>query len=391
MVETYDVIIVGGAAHGSSAAYFLTRNKDFDGRVLVIERDPTYAECSTTLSAASIRQQFSAPVNIRISQFGAAFLKSLPEQFGLEADVSLRERGYLMLASAQGEPVLKANYDTQIAHGADTAWLTPDEITARYPWISTGGISAANLGLSNEGWFDPNTLLQTLKSQAIAAGADYVHGEVTALMMADGKISSVELEDGRQFKCGNLVNAAGPRASNVAAMAGLALPVEPRKRIVYVIDCREKEKITNCPLVIDTSGVWVRPEGEFFITGMSPPSEQDPACFDFNITYDIFEDIIWPTLAERIPTFEAIKVVNAWAGHYAYNTLDQNAIVGAHPEVSNFYFANGFSGHGLQQSPAVGRGIAELISSGHYTTLDLSDLCFERIIENRPLLEANII
>jgi FAD-dependent oxidoreductase domain-containing protein 1 len=391
MTEHYDVIIVGGAAIGSAAAYFLSRSTDFDGRVLVVEKDPGYALCSTTLSAASIRQQFSTPVNIRISQFGAAFLKSLPEQFGPEADVGLRERGYLMLASVAGEPILKANYETQMDHGADTAWLSTDEISARYPWLSTQDISAGSLGLSNEGWFDSNTLLQTLKTQAIAAGADYLHGNVTALSMVDGKVGGVKLEDGRQFKCGYLVNAAGPNASNIATMVGLELPVEPRKRIVYVIDCREKEAITNCPLVIDTSGVWVRPEGEYFITGMSPPADMDPMCTDFDVTYNIFEDIIWPTLAERIPTFEAIKVVNAWAGHYAYNTLDQNAIVGPHSDVSNFYFANGFSGHGLQQSPAVGRGIAELITSGHYTTLDLSDLAYERIPENRPLMEANVI
>lgn len=391
MAETYDVIIVGGAAHGSSAAFFLTEQENFDGRVLVIERDPGYATCSTTLSAASIRQQFSSPVNIRISQFGIDFIRSLGDRFGPDSDVGFKEKGFLMLASETGLPVLRSNYEIQIAHDANTGWLTPDEITARFPWISSGGIAAGCLGLSNEGWFDSHTLLQTLKNQAIAGGATYIHGNVVDITMAGNQVSGVVLEDGREFGCGTLVNTSGPNAANVARMAGLSIPVESRKRFVYVIDCREKHLITNSPLVISPNGVYVRPEGDYFICGVSPPADQDPECFDFDVEYGLFEEVVWPTLAERIPTFEAIKVVNAWAGHYAYNTLDQNAIVGPHPEVTNFYFANGFSGHGLQQSPAVGRGIAELITSGTYTTLDLSDLAYERIPANRPLMEANVI
>jgi len=387
----YDVIIVGGAAVGSAVAYFLTSHPGFDGRVLVVERDPAYATCSTTLSAASIRQQFSTPINIRMSQFGIEFLKSLPARFGPEADVSFRENGYLMLASVAGEAVLRQNFETQIALGANTGWLTPDDLTSRFPWLSTDGVKAGCLGLSDEGWFDSHTLLQTLKTQAVANGADYIDGNVASLEMSDGGVTGVELQDGRTFTCGHVVNAAGPNAAQIAAMAGLKIPVESRKRFVFVIDCREKAHITNCPLMIDPSGVYVRPEGEYFITGVSPTAEQDPECFDFDIDYSLFDAIIWPALAERVPAFEAIKVVNAWAGHYAYNTLDQNAIVGAHPDVSNFYFANGFSGHGLQQCPAVGRGIAELIVDGHFTTLDLSDLGYQRIALNQPLSEANVI
>ena len=391
MTEHYDVIIVGGAVTGSSVAFFLSRSSDFDGRVLVIERDPAYSRCSTTLSVSSIRQQFSAPVNILISQFGADFIKSLPQQFGPQADIGFHEDGYLMLASAAGESTLRANFDTQIAHGSDTAWLLPDQLTDRFPWLSTDGIAAGCLGLSNEGWFDSHTLLQPFRAEAFVAGAEFIHGTVSALSVDDGRVNTVQLKDGRQFSCAHLVNAAGPNAARVADMAGLGVPVESRKRIVYVIDCREKQNITNCPLLIDGSGVYVRPEGEYFITGVSPPADQDPECFDHDIEYDLFETIVWPALAERIPAFEAIKVVNAWAGHYAYNTLDQNAILGPHPDIPNFIFANGFSGHGLQQSPAVGRGISELITKGRYTTLDLSDLSYERIVENRPMFEANII
>jgi len=391
MTEHYDVVIIGGAAIGSSTAFFLSRQPGFDGRILVIERDPTYSRCSTTLSVASIRQQFSAPVNIQMSQFGVEFIKNLPIEFGPDADIGFRENGYLLLASEEGEPILRNNYAIQKEHGANTGWLEPSEISSRFPWLSTDGITAGCFGLSDEGWFDPSTLLNTYKKQACLAGVEYVHGDVTSIVTRNGAATTVRLADGREFGCANLVNAAGPNARRVAEMAGLSIPVEARKRFVYVIDCREKETITNCPLLVDPSGVYVRPEGDYFITGVSPMAENDPECFDLDIEYDLFEEVVWPSLAERIPAFAAIKVINAWAGHYAYNTLDQNAVVGASPDIPNFYFANGFSGHGLQQSPAVGRGLAELITSGKFTTLDLSELAYERIPANKPFREANII
>ena len=391
MTEQYDVIIIGGAAIGSSTAFFLSRQPGFDGRVLVIERDPTYSRCSTTLSVASIRQQFSAPVNILISQFGVDFIKSLPREFGLEADVGFRENGYLLLAGEEGESVLRNNYTIQKTYGADTGWLQPPELSARFPWLSTDGIAAGCLGLSGEGWLDPSTLLNIYKKQASLSGVEYVHGNVIDLKTRNNSVTTVCLEDGREFGCKHLVNAAGPNARRIAEMAGLYIPVEARKRFVYVIDCREKETVTNCPLLVDTSGVYVRPEGDYFITGVSPARDDDPECFDLEVEYGLFEEVIWPALAERIPAFGAIKVINAWAGHYAYNTLDQNAVIGASPDIPNFYFANGFSGHGLQQSPAVGRGLAELISNGKFTTLDLSELAYERITANKPFLEANII
>jgi hypothetical protein len=167
------------------------------------------------------------------------------------------------------------------------------------------------------------------------------------------------------------------------------LPVRPRKRIVYVFDCRDKPE--RAPLTIDPTGVWCRPEGATFIGGISPAESEDPDCTDFEIDYKLYEDVVWPTLAQRIPAFEALKLVRAWVGHYDYNTLDQNAILGPHPEVGNFYFANGFSGHGLQQSPAVGRAIAELIAYGEYRSLDLRRFGYERVAKNLPILELNVV
>jgi sarcosine oxidase len=203
----------------------------------------------------------------------------------------------------------------------------------------------------------------------------------------------VGLASGRRIACKVLVNAAGPQAGRVAAMAGITLPVEPRKRFVFVFGCRDASAaLHDAPLTVDPSGVWFRPEGRGFITGWSPDADREPPPTDLEaIDHGLFEEMIWPVLAARVPAFEEVKVTNAWAGFYDYNAFDQNAVIGAHPEVGNLYFANGFSGHGLQQAPAAGRAVAELIQHGAFRTIDLTRLGYERILRNEPLPEINVI
>tara|TARA_B100000674_G_scaffold497538_1_gene531671 strand:+ start:1136 stop:2323 length:1188 start_codon:yes stop_codon:yes gene_type:complete len=390
--ENYDVIIVGGAVIGSSIAWHLTGRDDFKGRVLVIEKDSTYEFCSTALSAASIRQQFSTPINIEMSAYGIQFLHNLNRDLDPDVDIALHEKGYLILATDQGRDILRQNHATQTEFGGDIIWMEPDELAAKYPWMNTSDLSAGCWGRTGEGWFDAYSLMQSFRKQARRRGADYIDGEVVEVLRDGDQVTGVVLKDGRRFGCGQLVNAAGTGGSKVARMAGLEIPVEPRKRCIFVFNCRDAEDINaTCPMLIDPSGLYVRPEGEFFITGIAPPKDRDPECWDFEVDHSLFDDIIWPSLYERCERFEAIKVVNAWAGHYSYNLLDQNAILGRHTDVKNFIFANGFSGHGLQQSPAVGRGIAELIATNGYETLDLSVFGYERIRDNAPVLELNVI
>ncbi|WP_296991881.1 NAD(P)/FAD-dependent oxidoreductase [Thalassospira sp. UBA1131] len=390
--ENYDVIIVGGAVIGSSIAWHLTGRDDFKGRVLVIEKDSTYEFCSTALSAASIRQQFSTPINIEMSAYGIQFLRNLNRDLDPEVDIALHEKGYLILATDQGRDILRQNHATQTEFGGDIIWMEPDDLAQKYPWMNTSDLAAGCWGRTGEGWFDAYCLMQSFRKQARRRGADYIDGEVVEVLRNGDQVTGVVLKDGRRFGCGQLVNAAGTGGSKVARMAGLEIPVEPRKRCIFVFNCRDVEDISaSCPMLIDPSGLYVRPEGEFFITGIAPPKDRDPECWDFDVDHSLFDDIIWPGLYERCERFEAIKVVNAWAGHYSYNLLDQNAILGRHTDVKNFIFANGFSGHGLQQSPAVGRGIAELIATNGYETLDLSVFGYERIRDNAPVLELNVI
>ncbi|HML14626.1 MAG TPA: FAD-binding oxidoreductase [Xanthobacteraceae bacterium] len=386
--ERFDVVIVGGAAVGSAVAYFLKHDLGFAGTVAVIERDPTYAHAATSLSAASIRQQFSTPENIRMSRFGIAFFDGLKLRFGREASVGFRAGGYLLLAGAAGRAVLAANHAVQQAEHADIELMDPAQLQARFPWLNTSDLAAGGFGRSGEGWFDAHALLELLRRGARERGAVYLHGEVTGIERRRDRIDAAMIGDGRRIACGILVNAAGPQAGDVAALAGLRLPVEPRKRCIFVVACRAE--LSGMPLVIDTTGVWARPEGNGFIAGVSPPDDADPRAENFDVDYGLFESTVWPALAHRVPAMEALKLVRGWAGHYDFNTLDQNAVIGPHPQVKNFIFANGFSGHGLQQAPAAGRAVAELIVHGRFVSLDLARFGYARIAAGRPLREANV-
>jgi len=387
--QTFDVVIVGGAAVGSSVAYFLTHDLASRGSVAVVERDPTYAHSATTLSAASIRQQFSTPENIRMSRFGVAFFRELKARFGAEADVAFRERGYLLMAGESGAATLRANHQVQAAESADILLLDPDALTLKFPWLNTSDLALAAFGRTGEGWFDAHSLLTLLRTAARAKGARYIHGAVTSIAREGNRITGVALANGERIACGTLVNAAGPQAGDVAALAGIPLPVEPRKRSVFVVACRTP--LPGVPLMVDPTGVWIRPEGEMYICGVSPPEDGDPRATDFEVDYALFDDVVWPALAHRVPAMGAIKLQRAWAGHYDYNMLDQNAVIGRHPEIANFIFANGFSGHGLQQSPATGRAVAELITHQKFVSLDLSLFGYERVAEGRAVKELNII
>ena len=386
----YDVVIIGGAIVGSSVAYYL-RKEGFSGSIALIDRDPQFSHSATTLSCASIRQQFSIAQNIRLSQFTLALFRRLKTEFGEDADIGFRENGYLILATEEGLPVLAANHAIQQAEGADIVLEDAAALQKRFPWMSKEGIVAGALGRTGEGWFDAHAYLQLFRKALRAKNIDFITASVIGIERNGNRLTAVLLDNGERLEAGTIVNAAGPNAGKVAALAGIALPVEPRKRSVFIFEAREK--IPDMPLVVDPSGIYVRPEGFVYITGGAETEAADgPADpTDFEPDWPQFEEIIWPVLATRIPAFEAIKATRAWAGHYDYNTLDQNGVIGPHPEVQNFLFANGFSGHGLQQAPAVGKALAELILHGGYRTIDCSAFGYERIAENRPFRELNVI
>ncbi len=393
---SYDVVIVGGAIMGSSTAWFLTDNPDFDGSVLVIERDPTYEKSSTAHTNSCMRQQFSNKLNVQISQFAADFVKNLPERIG-DARVPeqvIQNYGYLYLADNEGfAETLRENQKVQLQAGAETELLTPDEIKARYPFYDVDDIVLGSINRKDEGYWDGGTVFDWWRRSARDRGVEYVSNEVVAMTKnaAGTRVVSVTLASGEVISCGQVVNASGPRANRTAAMAGLEIPVEPRKRFTWIFSA-EQPLDQELPLTIDPSGVHCRQDGpKTYLAGC--PADPDPAVDfdDFAMDFNRWESHVWPILATRIPQFEAIKVVTEWAGHYAFNTFDQNAILGPHTEVENFVFLNGFSGHGLQQSPAMGRGTAEWLTYGEFRALDLSPFKYERIPADRPMIEKAVI
>ena len=391
----YDVVIVGGAIMGSATAFFLSQNADFDGSVLVIERDPSYAQSSTAHTNSCIRQQFSTELNIRISQFAAEFVKNLRNHMGGDErvpELDIQNYGYMYLAdNAPFAEVLRRNRAIQHAAGAATELLSADEIADRYPHYNVEDIVLGSINRCDEGYFDGGTLFDWLRRGAREGGVDYVAGEVVAMPRDGDRINGVTLASGETISCGTVINASGPRAARTAAMAGIDLPVEPRKRFTWIFTA-ETPLDRDLPLTIDPSGVHFRQDGpQTYLAGC--PADPDPAVGydDFVMDHDRWQNHVWPIIASRIPQFEAIRVISEWAGHYAFNTFDQNAILGPHDEVRNFIFQNGFSGHGLQQSPAMGRGIAEFITYGEYRTLDLSPFAFDRIPGQRPIIETAII
>jgi FAD-dependent oxidoreductase domain-containing protein 1 len=377
-----DVVIVGGGVMGGAVATFLLEDPAFDGGVTIIERDPAFRRASSALSAASIRQQYSTPENTRMSRFSFGWLRD-------EVDVGLHESGYLYLAPPGGVATLEENHAIQEREGVDAVLLSPNELERRFPWMSTEGVALASLGLSGEGWFDGYALQQGLRARARDRGANLITGEVIEIEVDRGRVAGVRLADGTTVEVGSLVNAAGPWASAVAAMAGLSLPVEARRRSVFVFEAQTP--LEGCPLVIDTSGAWFRPEGGAYIAGIAPTPDVDRADLPLEVDRAQWEARLWPALAARVPAFDAVRVTNSWAGYYEVNTFDHNAIIGSHPDVPNFLFANGFSGHGIQQAPAVGRAIAELIVHGRFVTLDLSVFDFGRIAAGRRVEERAVI
>lgn len=387
-----DVVIMGGAVMGASAAYWLTRMQP-GLRVTVVERDPTYARSATALSVASIRSQFSAPVNVAISRFGIGFLRDFQGSLGHDVGVptlGLVENGYLFLGRSTEAPgVMTELAEMQRGLGAATEVWTPDQVKDRFPWLEVGDLTAASFGPRDEGWFDNMGLLAGFRTAAKAQGVAFVKDEVTAVTVAQGRVTGVVLASGGRLNCGAVVNAAGTRGAAVAAMAGLSLPVEPRKRTVFVIDA-PNARHPDAPLLID-HGFYLRPERGQWITATVPDTDGPCDPDDFEPNLQLFEDVIWEQLYARAPGFDAVKVIRHWVGHYDFNTLDQNAILGPHPDLPNFHFMNGFSGHGLQQSPAVGRGIAEHLLTGGWQSLDLSDLSVARVLEGRPIPERAIV
>ncbi|WP_223477586.1 NAD(P)/FAD-dependent oxidoreductase [Oricola indica] len=389
--QSCDIAIIGGALAGAATAWHLAR-LDPGASIAVFERDPAFSRAATALSASGIRQQFSRAENIALSRRSLDFMLNASENFGDETNIGFRENGYLLLASDAGRETLAANHAVQKACEADVVLLDPAALAQRFGWLNLEGVAAGSFGLSREGWFDAMALLSAFRRNLKAhPNVTLATGSVASIDSADGRVSGLRLDDGTHWHCGTIVIAAGPSSGAVARMAGLDFPVEPRKRTVFFFHARDS--FPDMPLTVDPTGLYVRPEGDGYITGISPhPDADGPANpDDFDPDWPLFEETIWPLLAERVPAFEAIKLHSAWAGHYDYNPFDRNALIGIVPGIGGLYAISGFSGHGVQQAPAAGEALAELILFGEYRSVDCTAFAPDRVAAERPFAERNII
>ncbi|XP_054251554.1 FAD-dependent oxidoreductase domain-containing protein 1 [Indicator indicator] len=420
--EEADVVVVGGGVLGWSVAYWL---KALEGqrhgmKVLVVERDPTYSQASTVLSAGGIRQQFSLLENIRMSRFSAAFLRSINEYLGVPneppIDIQFQPSGYLFLAPAEAAARLEATVQLQREEGAQVALLSPTQLKEKFPWMDTEGVAVASYGLEDEGWFDPWTLLNAFRRKATSLGVHSCSGEVRGFVTSARDLTQggpspasarikyihIHMQDSLEYQpvaCAIVVNAAGAWAGKLLEEAGVPegllqppLPIQPRKRYLFSWHCPDGPGL-SCPFVIDTSGAYFRRDGIAgnYIGGMSPPEDEEPDPSDLSVDHEFFPERLWPLLARRVPAFAALRPRGSWAGYYDYNCFDQNGVLGPHPRLENFFVAAGFSGHGLQHAPAAGRALAELLLRGRYESLDLARLGWQRLLDGTRLEEDGVV
>jgi FAD-dependent oxidoreductase domain-containing protein 1 len=375
------VVIVGGGVVGAAIACFLAR--EHGAAVTVLERDLVFTRASSALSASSMRQQFSTPVNIALSQASLVLMRPW-----LEA-LSFVEAGYLFLATEAGAITLRELHALQCAAGADIRLFDRHALRERWPWLAADDVALASWGACGEGWFDGPGLHHLLRREASAHGARFVAADAVGFDTRGTRVVAAVDAAGQRHPADALVLAAGAWSAPLAARLGYALPVAPKKRDVFVLE--SPATLPGCPLLIDPSGVWLRPEGQAFLAG-APPRHGDPDEPPLgDIDLGLFDDVIWPTLAARIPAFEALRVRSAWAGYYEMNAFDHNAVVGTLPGWSNAHIACGFSGHGMQHALAVGAGLARWVAQGRWDAVDLTPLSPQRLLRNEALHEASVI
>ena len=387
--NSYDVFVVGGGVMGSSVAYHLLTLEP-TLRLAVIERDPTYARASTPLSLGGVRIQFRLRENILMSLYAQEVFDRFDEEMAVDGEkpsINFRREGYLYLIDSGGRPAAEESMVLQKKLGGKVEWWSPEEIKIHFPLLSTEGLVGATFG-PRDGYLDPHAVLTAYRAKAIALGARFITDEVVELRKSGCSLRGVRLASGQILDGGVVVNAAGPWAAEVARTAGVELPIFPTNRQVFAV----KPSIPPerpLPLVIAPSGLYFRSEtGGLILVGRS--LWEDRVGFDFSWEWPRFTEVLWPDLAKIVPAFETLKLFRGWAGLYEMNRLDENAILGPWPDLKELYLINGFSGHGLQQSPAAGRYLAELIVK-RPPALDLSCFSPQRILDNRPLEEAGVV
>lgn len=383
-----DVLIIGGGVIGSAAAYFLTRD-GAGGQVVVLEPDPLYERAASPKASGGVRRLFSRPENIAMSQYSLPFYRDFNAAMAVDGDapeIGWREDGYLFLMPPEGVAILERNVALQRSMGVAVDLLDAPALQARFPFLNVEDIGGA-AHAPGDGCLDPNAALQGFRRKARSQGAEYRADRVTELVAERGAVREVGLASGARLHPATVICAAGTWSAEVAALAGMALPVEPMMRHDHYWDCRAD--IPTLPFLKDLNGLGMHSWDRGY-TG-SVVDFATPAGHDWEGQPDWFEQVTWPAIAHRIPAMQELRLGRNWVGHYDRNRLDGNMILGNWPGVlDNFHVACGFTGHGLMHAPAVGRALSELVLHGRFTTLDLSRMGYGRVLDGAPYPELGI-
>jgi glycine/D-amino acid oxidase-like deaminating enzyme len=295
--------------------------------------------------------------------------------------IAWHREGNLFLVAAAQRQRAEEELAMQSGLGCKVEWWPREKLGERLAHCNLDPFVGATFG-PEDGIMDPYAVLMGFRRKARSLGATYLTDEVTAITTRGGAVTGVRLASGKTLAAKMVLNCAGAWAAGIAKTAGVEIPVVPVKRQVFAVDPAVKQD-TLPRLTVLPSGLYIAREagGTLFV---SKTLAEDPIGFDFTWDEDRFMEVVWPELAEFNPQLETLKLIRGWAGLYAVNTLDANAILGEWPELKGFYLANGFSGHGFQQAAAVGRHLAELMT-GADPSMDLSVFGTRRVIENRPI------
>jgi glycine/D-amino acid oxidase-like deaminating enzyme len=384
-MHTADVAIIGGGIVGSSVAYHLVAAGCKN--VLVIERETAQGKGSTGKSMGGVRAQFSTPVNIQMSLYSIPFYASFEERLGYPCDY--RGQGYLFCATDDRKMAyLRANYEKQVAMGLKNVQLVSgDEIRSLYPQLKGDDIVGGTF-CSTDGFVDPYSAAIGFMTWASDHGATlWKNATVTRISRRNGAFEIATTRG--EVSTRTVVNCAGPWAAEVAKMAGIDLPVEPLRRMLVPTEPFDQFPHT-APMIIDMSnGFHFRPESRGFLLAWNDPEETPGYKTEFEPS---FIEKILLRAADRVPVFENVEVnpKRAWAGLYEM-TPDHHPILGESPEVPGFYFANGFSGHGVMHAPATGKILSDLILNGGNDLIDASLLNFSRFAEGRMIHETAVL
>ncbi len=377
MQKTAEVIIIGGGIIGVSIAYHLALKKA--GEIVLLEKGQL-GEGSTSRCVGGIRTQFSTEINIRFSLESMKVFERFEEEFGINPE--FKQIGYLFLATTEKEmEVFQENVKLQKKFGIPVDLLSSNEIQTRWRYLRMGDILGGTF-CPWDGYAGPNEVLSGFVSGARRVGVKIHEGtEVVGVLLERGKIKGIKTKR-EEISAPMVVNAGGPFASSIGEMVGIHIPVKPLRRQVFVTAPFHLTDQT-IPLTIDFHRGWYfRQEVEGYL--LSGPLDQEPS-FNLNIDYGAMAEASENAMY-RVPALEKARIARGWAGLYEISP-DHHAILGKVPGIQGLILANGFSGHGFQHSPAVGKVIAELITEGRSTSIDISPLSIERFEKGELLLE----